>query len=273
VQIDWFTLGAQIVNFLILVALLRRFLYRPIVRTMDRREQAIAAQIEEAERSRQEAKQEAASFRAERQAIEERREELLAQAKEDAAERRHELIEETRAEVEESRKAWQATIQREKDAFLRDLQERVGEQIVQVARRALADLADVELEHHLVRVFASRLGSLDPQTLADSLGDSHEAVIYSAFELPAEARQHLADVVQQQVGDHLALRFEVEQDLIGGLLLKTSDYQLGWNLRNYLDSLEERLVKSLRDGVSAAEEPVISLEEAGRHDTAGEAAE
>ena len=35
---DWFTVIAQIINFLILVALLKRFLYGPIIRAMERRE-------------------------------------------------------------------------------------------------------------------------------------------------------------------------------------------------------------------------------------------
>ncbi len=45
-QIDWFTLFAQIVNFLIVVVLLRRFLYKPILQAMAEREAKIAAQFE-----------------------------------------------------------------------------------------------------------------------------------------------------------------------------------------------------------------------------------
>ena len=47
-QIDWFTVVAQIVNFLILVWLLKKFLYGPIIRAMDDRERRIASRLEEA---------------------------------------------------------------------------------------------------------------------------------------------------------------------------------------------------------------------------------
>ena len=50
--INWFTVAAQIVNFLILVALLKRFLYGPIVAAMSAREGRIAAQLTEAQRKK-----------------------------------------------------------------------------------------------------------------------------------------------------------------------------------------------------------------------------
>ena len=56
--IDWFTVIAQIVNFLVLVYLLKRFLYKPIIKAMDGREQRIAGRLEEADKREEEARQE-----------------------------------------------------------------------------------------------------------------------------------------------------------------------------------------------------------------------
>ena len=54
--IDWFTVSAQIVNFLILVWLLQRFLYRPILDAIDAREQRVAAALTKAEANKEEAR-------------------------------------------------------------------------------------------------------------------------------------------------------------------------------------------------------------------------
>lgn len=272
-QIDWLTFGIQIVNFLILLVLLRRFLYRPIVNMMERREQHIKDQIEEADRKREEAEKEAASLREQRQAIEKRREEMLAEAEDAARERRHELIEEARAEIEETRSAWQATIQREKDDFLRDLRKRVGEQVFQVARRALADLADAELEQQMIRVFAARLQSGEAAGFSDALNDSQEAVITSAFELSDEAREHLTGALRERAGDQVDVRFEAEPELIGGILLKTNGFQLTWNLRDYLKSMEEHLVETLDDGTAEAMRVTAELEGAALEEPLEEEAE
>ena len=61
--IDWFTVIAQIINFLVLVALLKRFLYGRIIKAMDQREEKIAFRLADAERKRNEAEQEAQAYR------------------------------------------------------------------------------------------------------------------------------------------------------------------------------------------------------------------
>ena len=58
--IDWFTVSFQVINFLILIALLKRFLYGPIIRAMEERESTIAARLFEAERAEKEAETRAA---------------------------------------------------------------------------------------------------------------------------------------------------------------------------------------------------------------------
>ena len=47
--IDWFTVGAQVLNFLILIWLLKRFLYKPILHAIDEREERIATELANAD--------------------------------------------------------------------------------------------------------------------------------------------------------------------------------------------------------------------------------
>ena len=79
-EIEWFTFAAQIINFVILVALLKRFLYGPVLRMMDQREQRIAERMNDAERTRREADEEAEQLRRQQQQLEHQRETLLVQA-------------------------------------------------------------------------------------------------------------------------------------------------------------------------------------------------
>ena len=60
--IDWFTVVAQAINFLILVWLLKRFLYKPILHAIDEREKGIAAQLAQAEAKKAERKRSATTF-------------------------------------------------------------------------------------------------------------------------------------------------------------------------------------------------------------------
>ena len=62
-MIDWFTVVAQIINFLILVVLLKYFLYGRITAAMEQRQQEIATRWNDAERDREKAAQEADAVR------------------------------------------------------------------------------------------------------------------------------------------------------------------------------------------------------------------
>ena len=57
--IDWFTVGAQALNFIILVWLLKRFLYKPILNAVDAREKRIAAELADADAKKAEAQKRA----------------------------------------------------------------------------------------------------------------------------------------------------------------------------------------------------------------------
>src|SRR5665647_3963698 len=75
-QINWFTVIAQIINFLILVWLLKRFLYKPILKAIDEREEKIAAQIKDAEAKDVAAKKEQAELQKKNETFDKEKKEL-----------------------------------------------------------------------------------------------------------------------------------------------------------------------------------------------------
>ena len=249
--IDWFTIVAQIINFLVLVVLLRRFLYGPIIRAMDQREGRIAAQMEEAEEKAKAAEQEAESYRQRARELEDRRREMLDQIKVEAEDHRRELAERARSEVQESQLRWYGEIQREKDLFLRDLQARTSEQVWATARRALADLAGADLEHRVIEVFVQRLRQLDEdewQAIAESTQKSRGGIaISSAFEIPQEMRREIVGVVQDRIAGGLNVRFGAAPDLVLGIELKAPGRKVSWSVKEYLETLEESLSQALAE--------------------------
>lgn len=251
--IDWFTVAAQVINFLILVYLLKRFLYGPIIRAMDERERKIASRLEEAEKKKEEAEEEAEAYRQKNQAFDANRQEMLSRAKEEAEAARKELIKVARDQVETVRANWYEAIQREKEAFLQDLRQRAGKHIYAIARRVLEELANADLEAHIIRVFIERLGRLDEEertALRESIGDSGtmSVEIQSAFEIPTEMRQKIAEAVRSQISERAEARFEISSDSICGIELMVHGHKIAWSLEDYLVTLEEGLVEALEGG-------------------------
>jgi F-type H+-transporting ATPase subunit b len=249
VLIDWFTVVAQIINFLVLVFLLHRFLYGPIVKMMDEREERIFVRLKEAERREAVAEKEEEHYRRERADLAERRRRLLIEAEEEAETQRKELFHQARQEAEAMGRHWQQAIQQEKEQFLRELRRRTTHQVYTVARRALADLADVELERQMVKVFVRRLHDLsevERTALRPASADPQTGlVVTSAFDLTEEERQSiqqtLHEVVGNSNGDLVAVTFERGDRVINGLELRSASHRVAWNLAHYLQQLEDEI--------------------------------
>ena len=238
-QIDWFTVTAQVVNFLVLVYLLKRFLYGPIITAMDRREHRIGTRLREAEERVQQADSEALTYRAKQQDLERKREALLAEAKEAAEGQRAVLLDQLRKEVDETRKRWTAEVERERRAFLREVREQIGEQVCAVARRSLRDLANAELEERIIREFGGRLralGDSKKQALAEAARAPGPGVtVVSTFDIPQALRSEVVMLLHEQLASDIEIRFE----------LLAPGRKVAWSIDSYLQNLETDLSEAL----------------------------
>lgn len=250
--IDWFTVFAQIVNFLILVYLLKRFLYAPIVSAMDRREANIASIREEADRKRAEADEKISEYRKKSEDFEAERGERAAKVREEMEAYRLELLDKIRAEINAIKSRWEESVQQEKEAFYKELQRRAGKQIFSIAADALTDLAGADLEKRMMEVFIGRLENMDDENieaLSRSLDESGKVMtVCSAFEIPEEIRSRIMEILRNKFGEGVTVRFEHSPELLCGIDLKTGGYVIGWNLEDYLKSLAQSLNDAFETG-------------------------
>jgi F-type H+-transporting ATPase subunit b len=252
--IDWFTVGAQIVNFLILLTLLKIFLFDRITRAMDEREEKINSRFEDADRKKQEAEQEGQSLKKEKQELDEKREQLIAEAEEDAASKRKEWVAQARQEVEKLRSQWQDALAQQKASFGRDLRRLTAEQVYAVSRRVLKDLADEAVEERIIEAFISRAAQLDRDeknklsSLLDEQNDS--ATIRSAFEISTKMRQKITRALHQDISETLEIDYQTDPDLLAGIELKAAGKKIGWSVDEYLRTLEENVLEAIQEQAS-----------------------
>jgi F-type H+-transporting ATPase subunit b len=244
-QIDWLTVVAQIVNFLILVWLLKHFLYQPVINAMDRREQRIAERLHNAELREQTAVDTTQDYQRKIEALEQDRDAQMEKAKEAAESERRELLDEARSEVAEKRSHWQRQVAEEKQDFLRSLKIQAAESIQKIARRALADLADAELEEQIIQSFIQRLSTLD-KTSCQAIAAAAEPIrVTTSFELDSSIRGRLTRAVHEHIGDHNEVVYSESPDPLCGIELTVSGRRLSWTLADYLEALEQRMQEQL----------------------------
>jgi F-type H+-transporting ATPase subunit b len=237
--IDWTTVVAQVVNLLVLVVVLKFVLYDRIIAAMDARERHIAGRIAAAEHTEQQAAEEAARLRRERSELAAEHDELLEAARDTAERTREELTRTVRADIDELRRRWTGTLEHEQRRVLRELQERTGQQVVLLVRRALADLADAELEAGAIGVALERLAAEGAiERLASRAAATGEPLeVHTAFALPDDRREQVAAAIAAQVGDGPGVDFAVDAALVCGLELRAAGEACGWSLAGYLEEL------------------------------------
>ncbi len=254
--IDWFTVTAQIVNFLILVALLKYFLYDRIIQAMEKREENIRNRLEGADQKEAEAEKEAESYRRKQADIENERREILDKARQEADNKRRELAGKARAEVEELQKKWKTGIRKEKEAFVRDIRRMAAREVFTIARDALSDLADVDIEAQVSTVFLRRIQEMkkkDLKEIAESAQDGdRQVLVRSGHAVSTQMRQKITRTIHQRFAEGLDVEYETAPELLLGIEVKTKSRKIVWSLEDYLTDLEEAAVNILE---AAANEP------------------
>ena len=252
-MMNWITVAAQIVNFLILVWLLKRFLYGPIVRAMDKREKTIRQRLEGADEKRVEAEQKAEEFDQRQRELEEQREDELKKAREQAQQEKKKLLDAARKEADEKRERWAQDLEREQQNFVADARRTVGEQVVQVARKALGDMADADLEQQLVAAFLKQLEALDGEQrkeIREALDRQEGPVtLRSSFELAAKDRDRAAKKLSELFERDVEVETETSADLLCGLEATAAGHKVGWTLSRYLEQTERELNEMFRGAV------------------------
>lgn len=249
--IDPFTTLAQIVNFLILVWLLKRFLYGPITRAMAQREQTIADRLEQAAQQETSAQQEAERWRQMQQDFAAHRNQRIAQVRSQLKEQRLTLLKQAKDEVGDTKTRWYQALEQEKAGVLRAFRQQATYQLTQTVRQMLIDLADADLEQQMVAIFLKRLSQLSESerqilNVALTQADGTPVVIRSSFPLTEATQQVLSEALQVATSDQITTpQFECDPALGCGIELRALGYKLDWNLAAYIDNLEHTLAVTL----------------------------
>jgi len=219
--IDWFTVGAQVLNFLILVWLLKRFLYKPILNAIDAREKQIATELANAEAKKADAQKEHDEFEKKNQVFDDERGSMLAKAKQDAQAEHDRLINEAKKDADSVRVEQATVLKNDQTRLSSEITQLGKREVFAIARKTLGDLATVSLEERMGEVFTRRLQEMQGKS-KDDMGAAIRAV-NETFSVNAQ------------------LLFETSGDAVCGIELSSNGQKVGWNITEYLAALGEKV--------------------------------
>jgi F-type H+-transporting ATPase subunit b len=257
--IDWFTVGAQALNFLVLVWLMKRFLYKPVLDAIDAREKRIADELADAAAKKAGAQRDRDEFQQKNEEFDQQRAALLSKATDEAKTERQRLMDEARQAADEMSAKREEALRVDAKNLNQAITRRTQEEVFSIARKTLSDLATMSLEERMIEVFIRRLREMDEHAkseLGQALKSASElALVRSAFALSEEQCAAIQKALNETFSAELPIRFETAPELISGIELTTNGQKIGWSIAEYLSSVEKGVVELLKKKTAKPAKP------------------
>jgi F-type H+-transporting ATPase subunit b len=219
IHFDWWTLALQTVNFAVLVWLLHRFLYKPVLRMIDARKAEVQKQYDEAKAAEEAAQAHLAAIESERAGLVSEREAALktaaAQAEEAAKARRAQAEAEAAALLDGTRK----TLATERDKVLAEARKSALDLGIGFARRLLAEVpVKLRTEAWLERIerYLVALPKTEMDALVHQFDNGGALTVVTASPLASETAETWRDHLRRSLGDGTAIAFDANSDLMAG---------------------------------------------------------
>jgi len=261
-KINWFTVIAQIINFLILVWLLRRFLYKPILNAVDERESKIASQLKDAKDDKADAKKEKDEFVEKNEDFDKQKKELMDKAVAETKEQRQKLLEDARDDAKKLSAKLEEVSKVALENLNHEIAQKTQQEVFAIARKTLAELASVSLEEQSVNTFIKHLNELKADEKKKFIeafaSDSKPVLIRSTFDLPHKQQTEIKDAVKDILGAKTHFQFSTVPELISGIELTANGYKLAWSIAEYISSLEKSISETIKEKTKA--EPIKKTE-------------
>ncbi|KTC80155.1 F-type H -transporting ATPase b chain [Legionella steelei] len=241
-ELSWSTFSLEVINFLILIWILKHFLYAPIQKTIVERKKTVQEQLTTAQTLHNEATQlqinyehRLTDWQQEKTTLQSTLQEELEQWKaEEKLRFEHQLREEKEQVFAHEKQQLAALIEKkEREALLL-----AGK----FAAKLVIDFADARLEEKIIAKTIEDLASfpIKQWQSMSAVSEEDSVCIQSAFPIKEQQRQHLIQAMEQFVPQKLSARFTENPTLLAGLTIQMGSVVLQANLRDELKFFTER---------------------------------
>lgn len=245
-QIKWFEIIAQVINFFILLFLLYKLFYKPVIKSMEDRQQRIRDIQNEADGKMKEADTLIETYKQKLAEWEENKEIQMAEAVKEAQEKKDALIQIYREEAEQKRKAFFNEVTEEEDRFLHEVREALGKSAVTIASEILITISKEALSKKIFESFMEKIQSLDQEILQEEIGSAEDRIILlSAKPLIKSQKDQLEKVLSEKLNTFGEITYEVDETLIQGFELNLRSLTVHTNIKHYLGEAEQNIQKIL----------------------------
>lgn len=246
--IDWFTVIAQAINFFVLLWLLKRFLYHPIIDALDAREKKIAGILANADEKKANAEKLQNDYEKKLANIEQQRQQTLASAQADAQRSAKAILANAQRDADQLQQKRKEALETEIAILQQEVLKNTVQEIYAVCKTVLHELADCDVHERMYSKFIQRLNGLDTherEALNNALiASNNTVVVHSSFQLTNEQLSQLTECISNKRttsdGSSVVLTGRTKPELIAGFELVVSGWKISWTISHYLTALRQK---------------------------------
>jgi F-type H+-transporting ATPase subunit b len=257
---DVWTVIFQIVNFLVITALLYFLLFKPSMKNIRARAEERREKLNQIEEERQEVAALRSEWEERVASAEERAEEIVAEAREDAEQERRTVLEETQEEAERVLVEAHSDAARVRKNAIEDFHDDLVDAVLSISAVIIRQVAPEEVHHSMVEDLTDRIWEMGRsemprvESFRGSLGDrAPTAHVATAQPLSSELQGSLARTLAALADRNVDLDIEVDPELAAGLRVRLGDIVVENSIQGQLEDLEDRVSTSLRDQLQSNE--------------------
>lgn len=251
--IDWFTVIAQAINFIILLWLMKHFLYKPILNAIDKREKRIAEELANAETEKAAAEKQKVAYDLKTEHLDWERNAFLKKAEDEGKAEKQRLLKEARETADALSKKRKELLITEETNLREAVSRKIQNEVLATTRKVLEDLAGANLEERVVEVFIQLLHDLDASSkvaITSALkNDPGVVTVRTALDISPDLRISIETSINEIIGSQPDISFESAPGLINGIELGVNGQKVAWSVDDYLSSLDESFENLLKENI------------------------
>jgi F-type H+-transporting ATPase subunit b len=248
-NINWSTLLFQVLNFVVMVFVLWRFLFKPVIRILDERSLRVTRALDDAEQREREAQDLRVEYEEKLAQGQEQVVVMRQQAQEELAQTKRQILNETRQEITAMRDKAESEIQESRQQAIYQHRHELGRLITVLSARMIRESTGETFQQASIEKFIDRLAALPVEDYRQTLGEGEVALLHaqlvSAQELDTGDAARIEEMVRHVADQPIEVIYKVDGSLIAGASVRFGDVVIDGSVAGQLENLKERYTAEL----------------------------
>lgn len=241
---------AQIVNLFVLVWLLKKFLYRPIINAVEKRQSEITNKVNKAKEEYALAEKEHKALSEKLQHFEKHKKTKFDETEKEIEDFKAHQLSLVKKQIQQIKQKMQNDLNRQTASLHTQIRETFADNFVNLTQKMMRELSSETAFSSSMTLFQKQLKNLSKQDIKKikSAYEKQNIIsIYSSETLTQKMQEELALFLSKtfQWDLPLKMRFETDKNLILGLEMMVGNHSTEWHLKSYLDEYQDKLNTAL----------------------------